>query len=569
MMAKGGILMETDYTWQVRSQVLSLLDEETCSIWKTIESENRGDDASRWRETLGKIAEEYALSSRFALMRILAARDADCPVSQPVSLAQAAGLTPQESLDNLNRLLKIAGQNPDNDPEQCEYLITRAWYDEEGVNEAAAALLPEELRKDPKAFRQAKAAFVKENKKKFRTRLTRPEAMELGHCLNFSLKEMEWYLLRVFDCGEAFRYNESADLIDAYGFLVGAGINRVARLRSRYLQAAAAQPRTADGVIGSGFTQSLADTLPGLVCQWRHQPEKMDELFLGWILSQSFRLDHPSQTALRIYRNLAVFADDLLTGEELIPDETELEDCIQDVYREPTESGAVHRLLYNGGAISPAGCRELAARLLLENKIQSASAEADNAGAWHILTTRADGKLTAAGGLNASRTRVADILLGRVQPEKGDLLYLLWFIENLVWQNADPADRTGIRERIGGFIQTADYLLEAALLPHFYTPHLMEQAMLLSIVQGSKMGEDSAVVYEYALNAFKERRERASGSVRHDPESKMRIVTDYIQSPDMTLEQCAAKYCISPKTLSAWQKALLEKGLISAPSPDR
>ena len=88
----------------------------------------------------------------------------------------------------------------------------------------------------------------------------------------------------------------------------------------------------------------------------------------------------------------------------------------------------------------------------------------------------------------------------------------------------------------------------------------MEQAMLLSIVQGSKMGEDSAVVYEYALNAFKERR---------DPESKMRIVTDYIQSPDMTLEQCAAKYCISPKTLSAWQKALLEKGLISAPSPDR
>ena len=87
--------------------------------------------------------------------------------------------------------------------------------------------------------------------------------------------------------------------------------------------------------------------------------------------------------------------------------------------------------------------------------------------------------------------------------------------------------------------------------------------MLLSIVQGSKMGEDSAVIYEYALNAFKERRERAPGSVRHDLESKIRIVTDYIQSPDMTLEQCAAKYCISPKTLSAWQKSLLEKGLVS------
>lgn len=554
--------MDNDYTWQVRGQVLSLLDQETCLIRNTIQAEAPGEDAARWRETLGRIAREYALSSRFALMRILAARDGSFPVTRPLSPTQAAELTARESLDYLNRLLEMAGRDPDNDPELCEYLITRAWYDEEGANEAAAALLPEALRENPKAFRQAKAAFVKENRKKFRTRLTRPEAMALGHCLGFSLAEMEWYLLRVFDCGEAFRCNESGDLIDAYGFLVGAGIGRVEALRHRYLQAIAGLPRQAEPVTGSSFTQSLADTLPELAAQWQHQPQRMDELFLGWILSHAARLDHPSQTALRIYRNLAVFADDLLTGEERIPEEGELEDCIQDVYREAAESGAVQRLLYDGAAVSPVRCRELAARLLLENKIQSASQASDNAGAWHVLTTRADGTPTASGGLNASRTRVADMLLGRVQPEKGDFLYLLWFIENLAWQNADPADRAGIRDRITGFIQTADYLLEAALLPHFYVPHPMEQAMLLSIVQGSKVGEDAAVIYEYALNAFKERRERAPGSVRHDLESKIQIVTDYIRSPDMTLEQCAAKYCISPKTLSAWQKTLLEKGLV-------
>ena len=559
--------MDTDYTWQVRGQVLSLLDKETGSIWNTIEAAAPGEDAHRWRETLGRIAKAYALSSRFALMRILAARDAEHPVGQPVTLTQAVELTAQESLAYLNRLLEMAGQNPDNDPELCEYLITKAWYDEESANEAAAALLPEAIWEDPKAFRQARAAFIKENKQKFRTRLTRPEAMELGHCLGFSLEEMEWYLLRVFDCGEVFRYNESDDLIDVYGFLVGAGIGRVERLRSRYLQAAG-QNRRPDTIGCGGFTQSLADTLPELVRQWRHQPEQMDALFLSWILGRADRLDHPSRTALRIYRNLAAFAADLLTGEELIPEEEDLEDCIQDVYRESRESGAVRRLLYDGEAVSPARCRELAARLLLENKIQSASQSADNAGAWHILTTRADGTLTASGGLNAGRTRVSDILLGRVQPEKGDFLYLLWFIENLTWQNADPADRTGIQERITGFIQTGDYLLEAALLPHFYTPHPMEQAMLLSIVHGSKAGEDSAVIYEYALNAFKERRERAPGSVRHDLESKIRIVTDYIRSPGMTLEQCAAKYCISPKTLSAWQKTLLEKGLVPAADSD-
>lgn len=555
--------MNGNYTWQVCTQVLSLLDKETCSIWNTIQTQAPGDDASRWRETLGRVAKEYSLSSRFALMRILAARDGGFPVTRPISPAQAAELTVQESLDCLNRLLEMAGEDPDNDPELCEYLITRAWDDEEGANEAAAALLPRELAENPKAFHQAKAAFAKENKKKFRTRLTRPEAMMLGHCLGFSLAEMEWYLLRVFDCGDVFRFNESGDVIDAYGFLAGAGIDRVERLRSRYLQTVVSQPRQTEVITGQGWTQLISDNLPQLVSQWQHQPENMDEAFFRWIQGLSARLDQPSQTALRIYRNLAAFADDLLTGEELIPEEADLEDCIHDVYRETEESGAVRRLLYDGDTVSPVRCRELAARLLLENKIQSASQVSDNAGAWHVLTTRADGMPTASGGLNASRTRVTDILLGRVQPEKGDFLYLLWFIENLTWQNADPADRAGIRDRIIGFIQTADYLLEAALLPHFYAPHLMEQAMLLSIVQGSKMGEDSAVIYEYALNAFKERRERAPGSVRHDLESKIRIVTDYIQSPDMTLEQCAAKYCISPKTLSAWQKSLLEKGLVS------
>lgn len=137
--------MDGSYTWQVCSQVLSLLDKETCSIWNTIQTQTPGDDASRWRETLGRVAKEYSLSSRFALMRILAARDGGFPVTRPFSPTQAAELTVQESLDCLNRLLEMAGRNPDNDPELCEYLITRAWYDEEGANEAAAALLPREL----------------------------------------------------------------------------------------------------------------------------------------------------------------------------------------------------------------------------------------------------------------------------------------------------------------------------------------------------------------------------------------------------------------------------------------
>lgn len=578
--------MEFGYTQMAGNAVLSLLDKDSFTIWERIEDEKNENDADLWKNKFSCIAEEYALSSRYALMRIMASRAAKCSVvDADITLFQkssryaakvngkdevfsdftfshAANLNVQESSLYLDYMLEISYQDTDNDPEQCEYLITRAWYDEESANEAAVHQLPEEIAADPKLLKQARSALVKENKTRFRTRLSRSEALMLGHCLRFSLEEMEWYLLRVFDCGDTFRYNESSDVIDAYGFLVGAGILRVESLKSRYIHKVVGQPRTADYIPGNGWTQSVSDNLPQLISTWRQSPAEMDEDFMQWILRISSRLDRPSQTALRIYRNLAAFASDLLTGEELVPDEEEFEDCIQDVYEDPEESGAARKLYYENNIISEAKCRDVANRLLLENKIQSASEQADNANAWHILTTRNDGKLTASGGINSSRTRVADILLGRVQPEKSDFLYLLWFIENLVWQNADPAEADSIRQRITGFISTADYLLEAAMLPHFYVPHIMEQTMLLSIVQGSKIGEDSAVVYEYALSSFKERRERTSGSVRHDLQTKVKIVTDYIQNAEMTLEQCAAKYCISPKTLSAWQKTLLEKGLV-------
>lgn len=51
------------------------------------------------------------------------------------------------------------------------------------------------------------------------TLLSREEAFILGHILQFSLEDMEWFLLRVCDVEGGFRYNSSNDLIEAYGFL--------------------------------------------------------------------------------------------------------------------------------------------------------------------------------------------------------------------------------------------------------------------------------------------------------------------------------------------------------------
>lgn len=61
------------------------------------------------------------------------------------------------------------------------------------------------------------------------------------------------------------------------------------------------------------------------------------------------------------------------------------------------------------------------------------SEQTDKTKAFHVITMLTDGRMTVSGGVNQSRTRVLDLLMGRIEVEKSDLLYLLWFNANLCW----------------------------------------------------------------------------------------------------------------------------------------
>lgn len=126
----------------------------------------------------------------------------------------------------------------------------------------------------------------------------------------------------------------------------------------------------------------------------------------------------------------------------------------------------------------------------------------DNTKAWHILSQRKDGTLSAAGGIiNSSRSRVADLLAGKLQVEKGDILYLFWFIANHIWQQNASATAEVQSYRLMDFLELGRELLEEAMLPTFYPPHPLEQSMLLSIACAGKLEEeDPSVVYEYMLH---------------------------------------------------------------------
>lgn len=88
--------------------------------------------------------------------------------------------------------------------------------------------------------------------------------------------------------------------------------------------------------------------------------------------------------------------------------------------------------------------------------------------------------------------------------------------------------------------------------------------MLLSIVCGGLSQDDPSVVYEYILNSLTVSRKRESGSSRHDPDFKVQVVTHYRSHPELSLEDCAKQFDISPQTLSAWQKKLIDDGIIRA-----
>lgn len=575
--------MAEPHTKQAKEYIFDLLDQESSAVWSDIQSTPQDTPAELWKKKLAKIARTYCCSPRFALMRLLYCRakgfhvdkEGSIPGSgadfeirigareyafRDISAAHAEDLTPEEHLQYLQCLLDLAALQTDSDPDVNEQIITRAWHDMDSANLVSEYLLPEEIRTNDKKRKAARTAYLKENKQ-YRTRLTREDAFLLGHVLDLTLTEMQWFLLRTLDVGEGFRFNQSEDLVEAYGFLTGASWQHIRDLKAQYAQQAASLPKVSVADRDNGWTKDISDSLPGRVEVWKRYPDTMDQEFLRWLLSQAPGLDIPSRTAGRIYRNLAAFAHDLITGEEVIPDEDAFYGSLQDIYLEDAPSGAALRLLYENGNLSPIRCKAVADDLLLENKIQSLSIQEDNTKAWHVLSTLGDGTLTAAGGVvNSGRSRVADILSGKLQAEKGDMLYLLWFTANLIWESNDLPDSNTICCRIIDFMDVARELLEAALLPEFYPPHPMEQSMLLSIVCGRSEEDSPCVVYEYMLRSLTRQRQRTAGSRHHDAAFKLDVVTHYRSHPELTLEECAAQLGISPKTLSAWQKQLLEAG---------
>ena len=568
-----------EYTADAQNQVFDFAESELDAVWQDIQNTPQDTPADLWKKKLLKIGREFHFSSRFTLVRILCGRANHIAPSdyqmytydsfqdtvnghfyqfQNISLDHIETLSPEEHLQYIAYLLALADQQSDSDPEVNADLISRAWHDERSANELADYLLAGRSDLNKQSTKSLRNEYQKEHKKTYRNRLTREEKLKLGHILDFTLEEMQWYLLRTSDTGDVFRYNQAADLIDAYGFQIGASWQRVLNLKNMYQKLCANTEKVQLPDRTVNYTRNASESLFGKIEMWRLRPETMDQEFLSWMQEKAPELDVPSQTAATIYRNLTAYAHNLITGVEAPPLEEELISCIQ-CLAEPTLTSEARQLLCENGVLSQTRCKAIAGDLLFENKSLTVTIQKDRTKAWHVLETDLTGDFSQSGGIiNAGRTRLEDLLFNNAQVEKADMLYLLWFIANLVWISIP--DNNMLCCRILDFMDIADIVLKKALLPAFYVPHPIEQSMLLSIVCGRSEDDTPSVVYEYILSSLKKKRNRMPGSTKHTEEEKIEIVKEYRADRETTLEKFAEKKNISPKTLSAWQKKLLAEG---------
>lgn len=504
--------MVKNYTLEAKQRCFELVDDDIEAIWKDIEQIPLDTDADKWKKKLQLITKEYTFSSRFALLRIFLNRapsdllkNPDVP-SEGFSFAFSDGTV--FSIEDIS-MEHVKNLSEEDLTHFMTYLLDQASRQSDADYSVDYSII--------------KKAMSIANKKT--TLLSRDEALQLGHILQFTLQEMEWFLLRVFDSEDGFCYNLSSDLIEAYGFLSGISWKSVNRIKDEYNSSfghettlkISSEEKSAD------WTKDTGESLPEKVHAWTiYNSINRDSNFLQWLGEKSPYLDIPSQTALRVYRNLAVFASNLVALEEETPEvdtkrarkdgliETDFLRCIREIVRDKTYADQTVNALFENGEVSEQKCNSVAYALLKENQQLYGDSKDDMSHLWRTVRIKQDGKISVNDGKKASRSRVRDILYGKVERvEKNDLLFLLWFTSNLCWLDGKSAlSPDEISNRLNDFIDASELCLNAAGLPGFYPPHLVEQSMMLSIIYAFKSDEqyNPAEVYEDICQSVIERR---------------------------------------------------------------
>ena len=312
--------------------------------------------------------------------------------------------------------------------------------------------------------------------------LGKKEALKLGHGLGFTLSEMNDFLLRVLD-NEDLSYAASEDVIEAFCFLYPPANNwkTADELKQRYHRQADDIPKQAVEAKPDGFTQMIEMSLQRRIEKWTESGGPVSDLFIEWLIKRAPLMDLPSRSAIAIYRHLTMLAFQLTDNTVEIRDESQLTQTVIDYCTEKDSIRLTADMAYR----------------MSERVLSTAALEFDNVrkrapiSIWRYLTVDQSGKTTAC----AIGERIPKLLMGQETVTKADVLFMLWYLCDLVWLESGEKGQQ-VYDRISDFWTMAEALLEEANLPGFYAPHMLERSFLKAICSMDTTEEYPFEVYE-------------------------------------------------------------------------
>lgn len=482
-----------------------------------------------WEELLEKIRREYTCSVRLFLMRYLFEGGEHIP-------GKTTGEGEGYRIDYGGRTYPFHGVSPgyafalpDEERDRYVELLTRIAADRHGD--------------PPRVWRPLMRKAMLRNKKV--RLLTRHEGFQLAHGLGFGLDKTEEFLLRALE-NDGFCYTRSEDVIEAFCFLYGPADNwyTAQQLKAWYHEQADHLPKQEVALKPDAFTRKMAQSLPAAILEWTAgsgaEPEQDTEggaqdggqrdvtgRFKAWLLSQAPVLDIPSRSAYQIYRRAAVFAHKLtralssdaadrqeallaplfsgyLDGEGTYLTDMIKRYCLGDGEgRERGEAGEKGTDGREAADVKAAAAEAVedpyrVASDLLWMAYDEAAAGLDRrsgedpAKLWRYLTADQNGRLT----VKAAGSRIPLLLSGTETVTKADLLFLLWVTCDLSWMIWEQDTEDFLYERLEGFWSLAEELLEQAMLPGLYAPHLLERCFLYAICAQPPTDESPFTLYE-------------------------------------------------------------------------
>lgn len=465
----------------------SYADEAAVKIRKRIENMDEKATAEEWQNQILAIGKEYTCSARVFLLSYLSEHGESNLEDTRTYTISFGGRE--------YKFQKVTAQYAFNLPDEERNLYIRL------LTEIAADNHGDSLNN----WRPLMWKAMLRNKKT--ELLTRQEGFQIAHGLQFSLKQAEEFLVRVLD-NDGFCYTRSEDIIEAFCFLHKPANNwyTAQELKKRYHQQTDHISKSEAACKPNEFTRSVAVSLPERILEWEKTGgENTMECFMDWLISQAAFLDVPSRSAYEIYRRLAAYAYELTV--KITSDTVDSQyDFIYEIRKRCFDENYV---LEEADEYRVTSVLLRYARDEFDNQRKRKPEEV-----WRYLTADARGGLTAV----AIGDRIPGLLTGKTEVTKADLLFLLWYVCNLFY--SVELDYFVLYDRIVDFWELAEELLDKALLPQFYVPHILERSFLIALLTETKLDASPFEIYEGMCEFVLPKKERPGG--RKSEEEKQR-----------------------------------------------